>query len=207
MPKLIDETGRRYGRLLVLSREDGKWLCKCDCGNDVLAWGHNLRGGRNVSCGCLSLEYRRSGDARRIDETGHRFGSLVVQRRAGVSGKSTAWLCKCDCGREVVVRGQRLRRGSVTHCGCLYEPVPRKTGTKHHNWKGESVGYHALHIWVNRNKVKTGVCSLCGANRYTEWGMMTENFSRNLDDYIEVCKPCHMRMDKHPWVGRKEGSR
>lgn len=40
MSKLIDMTGQKIGRLLVLERaendKDGKamWKCRCDCGND-----------------------------------------------------------------------------------------------------------------------------------------------------------------------------
>lgn len=27
------------------------------------------------------------------------------------------WLCRCDCGREMLVRGEDLRSGKVTSCG------------------------------------------------------------------------------------------
>ena len=56
----IGETGKRYGRLVVL-RESGtysrrnklEWLCLCDCGNELAVEGQRLRN-RNVrSCGCL----------------------------------------------------------------------------------------------------------------------------------------------------------
>ena len=30
-----------------------KWLCKCDCGNEVAVSGSNLRTGHTQSCGCL----------------------------------------------------------------------------------------------------------------------------------------------------------
>lgn len=53
---LIDLTGRRFGRLTVVSRVPDtnpiKWHCRCDCGHftDVLGW--NLRSGKTTSCGC-----------------------------------------------------------------------------------------------------------------------------------------------------------
>lgn len=62
---LKDETGNRYGKLVVIRRcpeyENGngaKWLCKCDCGNDnVVVFGGNLRNGSVTSCGCNKIEY------------------------------------------------------------------------------------------------------------------------------------------------------
>ena len=59
MSKLIDMTGQKIGRLLVLERaendKDGKamWKCRCDCGNDCVVLGAYLRNGNTKSCGCL----------------------------------------------------------------------------------------------------------------------------------------------------------
>jgi len=56
--RLIDMTGERFGRLVVVRRvENGKygsmWLCKCDCGNEISVYGRSLRLGHTQSCGCL----------------------------------------------------------------------------------------------------------------------------------------------------------
>lgn len=67
MSKLIDLTGRRFGRLLVLQREGSylcengihstpMWRCRCDCGQEVVVAGVSLRGGRTRSCGCLQRD-------------------------------------------------------------------------------------------------------------------------------------------------------
>lgn len=58
---LIDLTGQKFGKLLVLHREEGKtdnsrrtyWKCKCDCGNFYIANGHQLKNQTLQSCGCL----------------------------------------------------------------------------------------------------------------------------------------------------------
>lgn len=49
-----------------------------------------------------------------------RFGLLVVLEQTEKLGKDThrAWLCLCDCGNTVVVRGYQLTGGQKTHCGC-----------------------------------------------------------------------------------------
>lgn len=59
--KLIDLTGKRFGRLTVLNRAEnnGKnttWVCKCDCGNVTIIRGASLRKGLTNSCGCLRKE-------------------------------------------------------------------------------------------------------------------------------------------------------
>lgn len=61
----IDMTGRRFGRLVVLSRTSIRiqgsysWLCRCDCGLDKIVHGPNLRSGHTISCGCALTEYRK----------------------------------------------------------------------------------------------------------------------------------------------------
>ena len=54
------------------------------------------------------------------DETGRRFGLLVVVRKAeATSYRSVAhWLCKCDCGNETIARADHLRSGNKKSCGC-----------------------------------------------------------------------------------------
>ena len=61
MPKLIDLTGQRFGRLVVMERAGVKnkvasWLCKCDCGKMKIINGQSLRKGYTQSCGCLRKE-------------------------------------------------------------------------------------------------------------------------------------------------------
>ena len=68
MSKLIDLTGRRFGRLTVLYRDVNKaskngrqivmWRCVCDCGNEISVSGDSLRNGNTGSCGCIQTETR-----------------------------------------------------------------------------------------------------------------------------------------------------
>lgn len=56
MPKRIDLSGRRYGKLLVIGwdndRGKSRWICRCDCGNVSSVFGCNLNKGTSLSCGC-----------------------------------------------------------------------------------------------------------------------------------------------------------
>lgn len=57
--------GERYGMLVVVARvQDGprrqvRFLCRCDCGNEVEVRASNLRVGKTKSCGCLRRERMR----------------------------------------------------------------------------------------------------------------------------------------------------
>lgn len=66
------------------------------------------------------------------DITGMKFTYLTPIR---VVGKTTdnrpAWLCKCDCGNEVVVSEHSLKRNATKSCGCYKREVQLKSHYKH----------------------------------------------------------------------------
>lgn len=62
MSRVIDLTGQRFGRLVVvargLNRTNGRarWNCRCDCGNSTCVNGYDLRLGKSTNCGCVRKE-------------------------------------------------------------------------------------------------------------------------------------------------------
>lgn len=67
--KLIDLTGKRFSRLVVLGRgqqvgQKVGWICVCDCGNKTNATGSNLTSGTTRSCGCYGVEARHNNNRR-----------------------------------------------------------------------------------------------------------------------------------------------
>ena len=65
MGKLIDLTGKIFGRLTVIKRADAntnqnkpRWVCRCTCGKEVVVDGNSLKSGHIKSCGCYQLEIR-----------------------------------------------------------------------------------------------------------------------------------------------------
>ena len=147
MGALINMAGQRIGKLVVIKRCTDEeqlsrfspychtviWECQCDCGKKAHVPREELAKsikkeqltGHVKSCGCLNGP---------IDETGKRFGRLVVVRRL-TSGPdyerikayktSGIWECQCDCGEISVKAGTDLRRKPGHHpsvsCGCLQE--------------------------------------------------------------------------------------
>ena len=120
---IIEKIGTKYGKLTILKQvkieysSDVYWECQCECGNITVVRGTDLRSGKVKSCGCLR---GHSGINAFINETGNRYGRLVVIERAENKGKDTCWKCKCDCGNETIVRGTNLRDGSILSCGCYH---------------------------------------------------------------------------------------
>lgn len=70
---------------------------------------------------------------KKIDLTGQRFGRLTVIGCTGhkQNGNYT-WNCVCDCGKEVVIKSDHLRRGDTRSCGCInigrQKGIPKKHG-------------------------------------------------------------------------------
>lgn len=58
---------------------------------------------------------------KKLDLVGQQFGKLTVLSPAENIGSRTAWLCQCDCGKETVVKADRLRSRHTISCGCVHE--------------------------------------------------------------------------------------
>lgn len=62
------------------------------------------------------------------DLTGQKFGRLVVLKRVedyiSTGGRRRIiYLCRCDCGNKITVRGDNLKNGHTKSCGCLNNEV------------------------------------------------------------------------------------
>jgi len=117
-----DLVGKRFGRLTVqyYDIKKKKWYCICDCGGEKYTDHGSLIRGLTRSCGCLHKEAIHN--AKFKDETGNKYNMLTVISLDSIkkdkSGHArTYWLCRCDCGNEVVVSRDHLGRN--LSCGCL----------------------------------------------------------------------------------------
>lgn len=91
--EVIDHTGQRFGRLLVLSEAGrnkfGKamWLCRCDCGTEKIIGGYCLRRGQQ-SCGCLA---RFVNQALNVSHGDTAYGRRAPEHRAWEGMKSRCY--------------------------------------------------------------------------------------------------------------------
>lgn len=140
MGRFKDLTGMKFNRLTVI-KENGRdkwggvlWLCKCDCGNEITVLGKSLTRGTTKSCGCYKKD--KTSERNKKDITNKKFGKLTAIKPLGTDeNNNVKWLCKCDCGNEVVVLTSSLTKGNTKSCGCL-----QKEGLKQLNierWKDE----------------------------------------------------------------------
>ena len=57
------------------------------------------------------------------DISGQRFGRLtairVYSKASAHPYRKTKWLCRCDCGNEIVTALNNLQKGCTKSCGCL----------------------------------------------------------------------------------------
>ena len=120
--KLQDHTGKRFGRLIVVSRVGDKspvrWLCLCDCGKQTVALSQSLVTGMHKSCGCLRVDVNRT--LIKPMPCGKKFGRLTIIGIAPnkVKNEVRSYFCRCDCGTLRTVRGSTLRSGRTKSCGC-----------------------------------------------------------------------------------------
>lgn len=118
-----DLTGKRYGKLTVISmdwsRRPAKAFCQCDCGNYTEVIAAQLNYGRTQSCGCLQAERASLSNTKDwnsvISPHGVRF---IKQERLNDAGQ-WLWRCECGlCGRQFVALPAKIMNGHISSCGC-----------------------------------------------------------------------------------------
>ena len=134
-----DITGLRSGKLTAIRPTSEKrrgctlWLCRCDCGREVQEEAYKIRAKRVLSCGCS-----RKGQGMK-DLSGQRFGRLTaLERTSEKIGSSYLWLCRCDCGKEVLISTNALLCGGTKSCGC---GKIMKLRDRAKNLEGKKFGY------------------------------------------------------------------
>ncbi|HPV97945.1 MAG TPA: hypothetical protein PLZ78_08975 [Spirochaetota bacterium] len=140
------------------------------------------------------------------DLTNQVFGRLTALSYSHTRLKRRYFKVVCECGNVLTVNVADLKSGNTQSCGCLrLERIKLIAGEKHPNWKGDKVGYFALHGWVKRKLEKPSVCSVCGikASRM-EIHNKSGKYKRDLSDWQWLCAGCHrnLRNIRNPKTGQ-----
>ena len=82
--------------------------------------------------------------------------------------------------REIVIQNDKKRKNE-----------------KHPLWKGDNVGYEALHAWIKRHKYKTCFCEKClSFNMRLDLANISGQYKRDVNDFEWLCEKCHIYKDK-----------
>jgi len=165
----IDETGNRYGKLLVVRQAPDKywgqaqWLCQCDCGEEIIIPGSSLRKRVTKSCGCFRKEVVSK--AKRQPHSQAAFNSLFANRRSSAKQRGKDWELTKEQFRQ-------LTKQPCHYCGV--EPSQR--------WKqGYATGDY---IWngldrqdSNQGYTMNNVVSCCKYCNYAKYTMTVNEFA------------------------------
>lgn len=95
MPKFIDLSGQRFGRLIVIEfshvnkQGNSMWKCECECGKQCISRGVDLKSGNTSSCGCLRSELSRN-RVLKHDMTGTRLHDIWCNMKERCFDKNNA---------------------------------------------------------------------------------------------------------------------
>ena len=118
--------------------------------------------------------------AKAKDLSGQKFNRLTVLYRSGTDPNGAArWMCLCECGNEVCVRGASLRNGHTKSCGCLQKEAAKEVGS---SIKTHGLRHTRLYgIWagmIQRCEHKN-VSPTIYLKEFYEWSM-SHGYSENL---------------------------
>lgn len=94
------------------------------------------------------------------DLTGQRFAMLVAISRRYTPGRQSQWLCRCDCGRDVLIfLGNLTKANHQKSCGCL---VPVQVGQRTGNYRHGHSHEPEFHLW-------RGMIARCSNSSLASW--------------------------------------
>lgn len=126
MSKVIDLTGQRFGKLIVIARaknnshNQAQWLCRCDCGTEFVTASNSLRSGRTKSCGCAVKDFLR--------EARKKFNDYRIDG-------DTVYVKLSNCDKEMIVDRDVWEAGAKEFC-----------------WHCTKYGYAAASVFTRPNK-------------------------------------------------------
>ena len=119
--RFVDRIGNIFGRLTILGlnrynkHNQAMWLCRCECGGQVIVPWHNLRWGGTRSCGCLLQEVRRSPKGpQRWRQIGNGVAARNVVVRLYMNGAARRNLSWGLTDKDL----EALFKGCCHYCGC-----------------------------------------------------------------------------------------
>jgi hypothetical protein len=123
-------------------------------------------------------------------------------KSCGVSYKPRAHNKGGFCSRSCY---NKWRKGKITNSG-QFKPGDN-VGHKNVNWKGDDVGYYAVHDWMYKEYGQPQICEHCDSknlgSRKHQWANISGEYKRERSDWLRLCARCHFAYDGHDKVLEK----
>lgn len=119
-------------------------------------------------------------------------------------------LCK-NCNKEFYAKKSDVEKRGKKFCSrACYSVMANKIpnsgrliighkkqglGDKNSNWKGDGVGYSALHAWIKTRLKKVDLCQRCDEKKSFDLANKSGLYLRELSDWWWLCRHCHMEID------------
>jgi len=110
--------------------------------------------------------------------------------------------CNCGCGKktEIAIHNSKrdsLIKGEPQRFIFNHDKRGKKLNVAENNgmWKGNLVGYFALHEWMIKRKLKPKFCELCQTQPPYDLANISEEYRRDIEDFEWLCRRCHMEKD------------
>ena len=111
--------------------------------------------------------------------------------------KGTKGICKASSGS--IKKGEH--RSKITEF-----TSSRTLNELNSQWKGDGVGYYALHCWLKRKLGKAKLCKnrkcrflpfVCSKKSKTfHWANRSREYKRDSSDWVQLCISCHLKADR-----------
>jgi len=100
------------------------------------------------------------------------------------------------CERDELGRFKKGYKQTKEHIEKLRKSLKGiNKGEKNSMWKGDEVGYNALHGWVRRHKPKPELCEKCKEKKPYDLANISGEYKRDINDFEWLCRKCHMKSD------------
>lgn len=183
MPKALDLTNKRFGRLIALEKAPSRnkktyWKCQCDCGNIKEIQTSHLISGAIQSCGCLAIEKNPL-----TNSTTTIKQCLICKKQFSTTNYKRAYCFECIPSgltqTESLKRKDRLLKHKL---------IEYKGG------KCQKCGYNKCEGALQFHHLNPKEKTFTIAQQNLSVHFPIENFYKEIDKCILLCANCHAEM-------------